>query len=195
MELCFATNNQHKLQEVKSILDKKYSILSLADIGCKEELAEEQDTIPGNSFQKAEYVFNKYKVACFADDSGLEIAALDGRPGVDSAHYAGPQRSFDDNMNLVLANLENIKNREAQFRTVITLITPTINKQFEGILKGVIQKEKKGTGGFGYDPIFLPDGFSKTLAEMSMDEKNKISHRAIATQKLVEFLLVQDSVK
>ncbi len=191
MELCFATNNQHKLQEVKSILNKKYSVLSLADIGCKEELAEEQNTIAGNSFQKAEYVFKKYKVPCFADDSGLEIAALDGRPGVDSAHYAGPQRSFDDNMNLVLANLENIKNKEAQFRTVITLITPTINKQFEGILKGVIQKEKKGTGGFGYDPIFLPNGFSKTLAEMSMAEKNKISHRAIATQKLVEYLLSQ----
>jgi XTP/dITP diphosphohydrolase len=191
MELCFATNNLHKLQEVRSILDKKYSILSLADIGCKEELAEEQDTISGNSFQKAEYVFNKYKVACLADDSGLEIAVLEERPGVDSAHYAGPQRSFDDNMNLVLSNLENRENREAQFRTMITLITPTANKQFEGILKGAILKEKRGTGGFGYDPIFLPDGFSKTLAEMSMEEKNKISHRAIATRKLVEFLLSQ----
>ncbi len=189
MELCFATNNQHKLQEVKSILDKKYSILSLADIGCLEELAEDQNTIAGNSFQKADYVFQKYRVACFADDSGLEIASLDGRPGVDSAHYAGPQRSFDDNMNLVLANLENVKNREAQFRTVITLITPKANKQFEGILKGVIQNEKKGTGGFGYDPIFLPNGYSKTLAAMSMEEKNKISHRAIAMRKLIEFLL------
>jgi XTP/dITP diphosphohydrolase len=191
MELCFATNNLHKLQEVKSILGNSYSILSLAEIGCHEELAEEQDTIPGNSFQKAEYVFKKYKIACFADDSGLEIAALNGRPGVDSAHYAGPQRSFNDNMNLVLSNLENAENREAQFRTVITLITPTANKQFEGILKGVILKEKRGTGGFGYDPIFLPTGFSKTLAEMSMEEKNKISHRALATQKLIEFLLSQ----
>jgi XTP/dITP diphosphohydrolase len=190
MELCFATNNLHKLQEVRSILDEKYSILSLADIGCKEELAEEQDTIPGNSFQKAEYVFKKYKIACFADDSGLEITALDGRPGVDSAHYAGPQRSFEDNMDLVLSNLQNTKNREAQFCTVITLITPTVSKQFEGILKGAIQKEKRGIGGFGYDPIFLPDGFSKTLAEMSMEDKNKISHRAIAMKKLMRFLLV-----
>ncbi len=194
MQLCFATNNLHKLQEIKSILDKKYSILSLADIGCKEELAEEQDTIPGNSFQKAEYVFKKYKIACFADDSGLEIEALEGRPGVDSAHYAGPHRSFDDNMNLVLSNLSDKKNREAQFRTVITLITPKHNQQFEGILKGVILKEKRGTGGFGYDPIFLPNGFSKTLAEMSLEEKNSISHRAIATQKLVEFLLDQKVV-
>lgn len=189
MELCFATNNPHKLQEVRTILDKKYSILSLADIDCKEELAEEQDTISGNSFQKAEYVFKKYKIACFADDSGLEITALEGRPGVDSAHYAGPQRSFDHNMNLVLSNLESVKNREAQFRTVITLIAPTNSTQFEGILKGVILREKRGTSGFGYDPIFLPNGFSKTLAEMSMEEKNKVSHRAIATQKLVEFLV------
>ncbi|MFM9836817.1 MAG: RdgB/HAM1 family non-canonical purine NTP pyrophosphatase [Cyclobacteriaceae bacterium] len=194
MRLCFASNNPHKIQEVQAILGNAYSILSLNEIGCVEELAEEQDTISGNSFQKADYVFKKYKVACFADDSGLEIASLDGRPGVDSAHYAGPQRSFDDNMNLVLSNLENVKNREAQFRTVITLITPTISEQFEGILKGVILKEKKGTGGFGYDPIFLPDGFSKTLAEMSMAEKNKISHRATATQKLLEYLLSKKNV-
>jgi XTP/dITP diphosphohydrolase len=188
MQLCFASNNLHKIQEVKFILGSGYSILSLQEIGCTEELLEEQDTIPGNSFQKAHYVFTKYGIACFADDSGLEVSALHGRPGVDSAHYAGPQRSHDDNMNLLLVNLKDYKNRLAQFRTVITLITSTINKQFEGILKGEIITEKRGLGGFGYDPIFLPEGSTKTLAEISMEEKNKISHRAMATQKLVEFL-------
>jgi XTP/dITP diphosphohydrolase len=188
MRLCFASNNPHKIQEVQSIVGNAYSILSLQEIGCVEELAEEQDTIPGNSFQKADYVFKKYGIACFADDSGLEVSALDGRPGVDSAHYAGPQRSHSDNINLLLTNLKGCKNRAAQFRTVITLITPTVNKQFEGILKGVIIDEKRGTAGFGYDPIFLPDGLTKTLAEISMEEKNKISHRARAIKKLVEFL-------
>jgi XTP/dITP diphosphohydrolase len=188
MKLCFASNNLHKIQEVQSILGAAYSILSLQEIGCAEELPEERDTIPGNSFQKAEYVFANYGIACFADDSGLEVAALNGRPGVDSAHYAGPQRSHDDNMNLLLSNLQGCKNRTAQFRTVITLITPTVNKQFEGVLKGEIIEEKRGTGGFGYDPIFLPEGTTKTLAEISMEEKNKISHRAKALQKLVEFL-------
>ncbi len=189
MKLCFATNNLHKLREVKDILSNKYSILSLSDIGCYEELAEEQDTIPGNSFQKAEYVFKKYNVSCFADDSGLEIVALDGRPGVDSAHYAGHQRSHQANMDLVLSNLKDAKDRAAQFRTVITLITSTSTHQFEGILKGTIVAEKKGTGGFGYDPIFQPIGYDKTLAEMSAEEKNQISHRAIATNKLVDCLL------
>jgi XTP/dITP diphosphohydrolase len=188
MQLCFASNNLHKIQEVKSILGSGYSILSLQEIGCTEELLEEQDTIPGNSFQKANYVFTKYGIACFADDSGLEVSALHGRPGVDSAHYAGPQRSHDDNINLLLANLKDYKNRSAQFRTVITLITSTINKQFEGILKGEIIREKRGVGGFGYDPIFLPEESAKTLAEMSMEEKNNSSHRAMAIQKLVKFL-------
>lgn len=188
MKLCFATNNLHKLQEVKDILANKYSILSLSDIGCHEELVEEQDTISGNSFQKAQYVFKKYNVACFADDSGLEIVALDGKPGVDSAHYAGPQRSHQANMDLVLSNLKDAKDRSAQFHTVITLITSASTPQFEGILKGTIVTEKRGMGGFGYDPIFQPIGLAKTLAEMSAEEKNQISHRAIATNKLIEFL-------
>jgi XTP/dITP diphosphohydrolase len=188
MRLCFASNNRHKISEVQSILGHAYSILSLQEIGCFEELPEEQSTIPGNSFQKAEYVFKKYGVACFADDSGLEIEALGGNPGVDSAHYAGPQRNHDDNINLVLTNLKNTENREAQFRTVISLVTPTVTKQFEGILKGVILTERRGANGFGYDPIFLPHGFSKTLAEMRPEEKNQISHRALATKKLVKFL-------
>jgi XTP/dITP diphosphohydrolase len=191
MELCFATNNLHKIQEVQSILSGRYTILSLADIGCTEELLEEQDTIPGNSFQKADYVFRTYNVPCFADDSGLEIEALDGAPGVHSAYFAGPHRSHQDNMNLVLSKLSNTENRRAQFRTVITLVTASITQQFEGILKGTILAEKRGDGGFGYDPIFLPDGYSKTLAEMSAEEKNQISHRAKAIGKLVDFLVLK----
>jgi XTP/dITP diphosphohydrolase len=189
MELCFATNNVHKIQEVRAIVAAQHTILSLADIGCTEELLEEQDTIPGNSLQKADYVFRKYRVSCFADDSGLEVETLNGAPGVHSAYFAGPQRSHEDNMNLVLSKLTNSKNRKAQFRTVITLVTDSITKQFEGILKGTILTEKRGNGGFGYDPIFLPDGFSKTLAEMSAEEKNAISHRAKAIEKLVDFLI------
>lgn len=188
MRLCFATNNQHKLKEVRALLKNSSSILSLSDIGCVEELAEEQNTIPGNSFQKANYVFQKYKVSCFADDSGLEVDALNGEPGVDSAHYAGPQRSFEDNMNLLLKNMDGQSQRGAQFRTVITLVTTQTTKQFEGVLRGQILFNKRGNGGFGYDPIFLPDGYSRTLAEMSLDEKNKISHRSIAVAKLVEYL-------
>jgi len=188
MELCFATNNLHKIQEVQAILAGRHTILSLADIGCTEELAEEQDTIPGNSFQKAEYVFRAYRVPCFADDSGLEVEALNGAPGVHSAYFAGPQRSHQDNMNLVLSKLSNTENRKAQFRTVITLVTPSMTQQFEGTLTGTIITEKRGGGGFGYDPIFLPDGYNKTLAEMSAEEKNQISHRARAIAQLVEFL-------
>jgi XTP/dITP diphosphohydrolase len=191
MELCFATNNLHKIQEVQAILSGRYTILSLADIGCTEELLEEQDTIPGNSFQKADYVFRTYNVPCFADDSGLEIEALDGAPGVHSAYFAGPQRSHQDNMNLVLSKLNNAKIRKAQFRTVITLVTASMTQQFEGILRGTILTEKRGAGGFGYDPIFLPDGYSKTLAEMSAEEKNQISHRAKAIDKLVELLVLK----
>lgn len=188
MELCFTTNNLHKIQEVQVILAGRHTILSLADIGCKEELAEEQDTIPGNSFQKADYVFRTYRVPCFADDSGLEVEALDGAPGVHSAYFAGPQRSHQDNMNLVLSKLSDTGNRKARFRTVITLVTPSMTQQFEGTLNGTIITEKRGAGGFGYDPIFLPDGYSKTLAEMSAEEKNQISHRARAIAQLVEFL-------
>ncbi len=191
MELCFATNNLHKIQEVQAILAGRHAILGLADIGCAEELLEEQDTIPGNSFQKADYVFRTYNVACFADDSGLEIEALDGAPGVHSAYFAGPQRSHQDNMNLVLSKLNNTDNRKAQFRTVITLVTTSITKQFEGILRGMILTEKRGAGGFGYDPIFLPDGYSKSLADMSAEEKNQISHRAKAIGKLVDFLVLK----
>jgi XTP/dITP diphosphohydrolase len=186
--LIFATNNQHKLAEVRAALNSSIALLTLQDIGCTEELAEEQNTIEGNSLQKADYVFKKYKANCFADDSGLEVEALHGEPGVDSAHYAGPQRSHSDNINLLLNNLHGSANRKAQFKTVITLVDMQGVHQFEGILKGEILTAGRGTNGFGYDPVFMPEGFSKTLAEMTMDEKNAISHRARAVKKLVEFL-------
>ena len=188
MDICFATNNAHKLEEIKAILGNRFHVLGLNDIGCREELLEERDTLEGNSLQKAEYVFQKYKVACFADDTGLEVEELNGAPGVYSARYAGEQRNSERNMNLLLKNLEGKGNRKARFRTVITLIQSKEVHQFEGIIKGTILKERKGKGGFGYDPIFMPVGYSKTLAEMSMEEKNQISHRARATEKLVEFL-------
>jgi len=188
MELCFATNNTHKLLEVKSLLEGKFQIVSLHDIGCDEELAETTGTISGNSRQKAEYIYNKYQVNCFADDSGLEVASLKQAPGVDSAMYAGPQRNHDDNINLLLRNLEGVENRKARFITVITLVMAGKHVQFEGTLEGRILREKQGRGGFGYDPIFLPDSFDKTLAQMTMEEKNSISHRAHAIKKLVAFL-------
>jgi XTP/dITP diphosphohydrolase len=188
MKLCFATNNQHKLQEVANLLPSYIQLVGLADIGCTEELAETTGTIPGNSRQKAEYVFSHYKTPCFADDSGLEVAALNGAPGVDSAYYAGPQKSFSDNVNLLLKNMDGVTERSAQFITVITLMTEKGVWQFDGVLKGKIITERRGEGGFGYDPVFLPDGHSRTLAEMSMEEKNKISHRSMAVQKLMAFL-------
>jgi XTP/dITP diphosphohydrolase len=186
--LCFATNNQHKIQEVRAHLGSDFQLVGLAEIGCNDELPEEQPTLEGNSFQKAEYVYKNFGVSCFADDTGLEVEALQGAPGVISARYAGEQRNAEDNMQLLLKNLSGSKNRRARFRTVITLITPAFTKQFEGIVTGQIINEHKGSGGFGYDPIFLPDGYNKTLAEMSMEEKNAISHRARAVNKLVEFL-------
>ena len=189
MNLCFATNNQYKIDEVAALLGGHFRLLSLRDIGCTEDLAEDFFTLEENSRQKAEYVFQKYQVVCFADDSGLEVEALHGEPGVNSAHYAGAQRSHNDNMNLLLQKLQGQENRKAQFRAVITLFeSDGSSKQFEGIVTGKIIDTKRGTMGFGYDPIFVPDGFSKTLAEMMMAEKNKISHRAIAVQKLVEYL-------
>lgn len=193
MKLCFATNNQHKVKEVQALLGGEFTVLSLTDIGCSEELAEDQDTLEGNSRQKAQFVFDHYDVACFADDTGLEVDALQGAPGVYSARYAGPQRDPEDNMRLLLTNLKDNPNRQAQFRTVITLIHEQGTHQFEGILRGTIMSEKRGTEGFGYDPIFLPDGFVKTLAEMNLTEKNKISHRARAIGNLVVFLKSQNT--
>jgi XTP/dITP diphosphohydrolase len=186
--LTIATNNRHKLEEVRAILSDNFVLKTLKDIGCYEELAEDQDTIEGNSLQKADYVFRHYHVDCFADDTGLEVEALNGAPGVISAMYAGPQRSASDNINLLLKNLEGKPSRRARFRTIITLILNGKVHTFEGIVNGTILTGGRGDDGFGYDPVFLPDGFSKTLAQMTMDEKNQISHRANAVRKLVNFL-------
>jgi XTP/dITP diphosphohydrolase len=188
MKLCMATNNRHKLEEISHALGGTVELLTLEDIGCLEELAEDQETLEGNSLQKAEYVFKNYGKYCFADDTGLEVEALNGEPGVYSARYAGSQRSSEDNMKLLLRNLRGSNNKNARFRTVITLMVQSGTYQFEGILKGSIISEPRGTMGFGYDPIFLPEGYSKTLAELTLEEKNRISHRARAITQLADFL-------
>lgn len=189
MKICFATNNKNKLQEIRKAFGSSYEIVSLQDIGCHEELPETQTTIEGNSSQKAQYVAQKYKVNCFADDTGLEIEALNGEPGVYSARYAGENCSFQDNMDKVLANLTGIEHREAQFKTVITLVIDNEAHQFSGIAKGTIRTEECGNGGFGYDPIFEPEGYDITFAEMTMEQKNEISHRGKAVKQLSAFLL------
>ncbi len=188
MEICFATNNINKIKEIENLLEGKVKLLGLEQIGCNEELPEEQKTLEGNSLQKAEYVCQKYKINCFADDTGLEVIALDGEPGVFSARYAGEERDSVKNMNLLLEKLQDKENRNAQFRTVISLCLDGKVKQFEGIVKGTIIKEFKGDAGFGYDPVFVPEGYDQTFAEMSLAEKNKISHRGIAVRKLADFL-------
>lgn len=187
-KICFATNNAHKLEEIQEILGDSFELLSLKDINCTEELPETGNTLEANSLQKAQYLYDHYQVNCFADDSGLEVYALGGEPGVDSAHYAGPQRSHADNINLLLKNLADETDRSAQFRTVITLIQNGQVSQFEGSIKGQIISELRGSEGFGYDPIFIPEAYTTTFAEMSLTEKGKISHRAKAFGKLVAFL-------
>lgn len=191
VEIVFATNNKNKIAEVRKVISGKIQLLSLADINCHDELPETSGTIHGNAMEKAQYVAKKFNANCFADDSGLEIDSLDGMPGVDSAYYAGPQKNADANMNKVLAQLQKSPNRSAQFKTVIALVFYGKTHLFEGIVRGTILPEKKGTGGFGYDPIFMPHGFNKSFAEMSMSEKNSMSHRAIAVNKLVQFLSTQ----
>lgn len=188
MELVFATNNRHKLEEVQSLLGNEIKLLSLKEIGCFDEIPEDFETLKENAAQKARYIFDKYKINCFADDTGLEIHALNGEPGVYSARYAGESCSFDDNMNKVLEKMQGIENRKACFKTVIALIIEGKEYYFEGQVNGEMLKEKTGSDGFGYDPIFKPEGFDLSFAQMSLDEKNKISHRARATEKLVEFL-------
>jgi len=188
MELVFATNNPHKLQEINHLLGSSIELLSLNDINCSDEIPENQETLEGNAAEKSFYIFNKYGFNCFADDTGLEIDALNGEPGVYSARYAGEQRNADDNMNLVLEKLNKIKNRKARFRTVISLVIDGREIQFEGIVEGKILEEKRGKTGFGYDPIFKPDESQLSFAEMQMEEKNKISHRGRAVRKLVDYL-------
>lgn len=195
MKVCFATNNPKKLEEIRAILGESFEVLSLKDIGCAEDLPETQSTIEGNSLQKAEFVFKKYGIPCFADDTGLEVHFLDGAPGVDSAHYAGPERSDEANISLLLQNLEGVKDRKAQFKTIITWVAKGKIKQFEGIVKGKILEKKQGIGGFGYDPIFQPKGQDVSFAQMPAAQKNLISHRAKAVEKLANFLKKQAAKK
>lgn len=188
MTICFATNNPNKLREIRQLLGGKIEIKSLADIGCDEELPETSDTLEGNSLQKAQYVYDHYGVDCFADDTGLEVAALDGAPGVYTARYAGEQRDNIANMKLLLSNLNEVTYRFAQFKTVITLIQGGQATQFLGVVGGEITHEMHGDKGFGYDPVFRPTGYQQTFAEMSASEKNAISHRGQAIVKLVAYL-------
>jgi XTP/dITP diphosphohydrolase len=188
-DLIFATANPNKIKEIRAILDGQFNILGLDSIGCTEDIPETQATIEGNALQKAQYVVDNYGVDCFAEDTGLEIDALDGEPGVYSARYAGPEKNPEANIQLALSKLEGEKDRSAQFKTVIALIQDGHTITFEGIVRGRIIKEKRGTGGFGYDPVFVPDGYEQTFAEMDPSIKNQISHRARAVEKLRVYLM------
>lgn len=190
--ICFASNNAKKLDEIKSALSGKVGIVSLAELGCTEELEETGDTLFDNAFQKARYVSQTYGVDCFADDTGLEVVALDGAPGVYSGRFAGEPRSDDRNVDLLLKRMEGLENRKASFSTVIALILQGEEYSFEGKVDGVITEERFGNKGFGYDPVFRPEGYDRTFAELSMEEKNQISHRGRAVAKLVQFLLTRD---
>ncbi len=188
MKLVLASNNKHKLEEMRAILGDKVEILSLSDINCHDEIPEEQDTIEGNALQKARYIHDKFGIDCFADDTGLEVECLNGEPGVYSARYAGEHPTFDDNIAKLLANMEGHENRKARFRTAIALLLGGKEYIFEGEENGQIIKEYRGHNGFGYDPVFLPDGYNQTFAELPAEIKNKISHRGNAAKKLAEFL-------
>jgi XTP/dITP diphosphohydrolase len=188
MKLVFATNNQHKIKEISPLIQSSFQLLSLSDIGFSEEIPETQLTLEGNASQKSHFIFDKYTINCFADDTGLEIDALEGEPGVFSARYAGEGCSFQDNIDKVLFKMQGITNREARFRTVISLILDGTEYFFEGFVKGKILTEKHGNDGFGYDPIFMPVNFNISFAEMTLAQKNKISHRSMAMEKLIRFL-------
>ena len=206
MKIVFATNNEHKLSEIRAILGDAFEVVSLADIGCHEDIPETGQTLEENALMKAEYIYDKYHLSCFADDTGLEVEALNGAPGVYSARYASmasdtsnTSHDSEANMARLLRELANNNNRKARFRTVIALIEKKdvcpcgctsikVVHKFEGIVNGEITREKSGAEGFGYDPIFRPDGYDKTFAELGADIKNQISHRARATQKLAEYL-------
>ena len=184
----FATNNAHKLEEVTAILGDKIELLSMKDIHCHADIPETADTLEGNALLKARYIFENYYMDCFADDTGLEVEALNGAPGVYSARYAGDAHNSEANMRKLLQDMEGIENRKAQFRTVFALIINGKEHLFEGIVKGEITKHRCGSSGFGYDPVFIPEGYTQTYAEMGNTLKNKISHRALATNKLCNFL-------
>jgi XTP/dITP diphosphohydrolase len=188
MKLCFATNNANKLEEIQALLGDKFELVTLAEIGCTEEIPEPFETIRENALAKSSYVYENYSINCFADDSGLIVPSLNGEPGVHSAYYAGPQRSHDDNISLLLKKLSDHEDRSAYFNTVISLALGGEYYEFEGRVQGTIIMAKQGTGGFGYDPVFVPDGHDRTFGEMSLAEKSKISHRSIAFAGLVDFL-------
>ncbi|MCH2022664.1 MAG: non-canonical purine NTP diphosphatase [Saprospiraceae bacterium] len=188
-QLVFATANKNKVLEIQKIMDGHYKFLSLMDIGCLEEIPETQQTIKGNALQKARYVYENYGKNCFSEDTGLIIDALNGAPGVYSARYGGPEKDANANIDKVLRELGATENRNAHFKTVIALILDGKEYTFEGIVNGTILKNRRGSFGFGYDPVFLPLGKFKSFAEMSSEDKNKISHRGIATDKLKSFLL------
>jgi XTP/dITP diphosphohydrolase len=188
MELLFATNNKHKIKEISALLDDRFIIRGLADVGIEEDIPEDADTLAENAIFKARYVHSRTGLNVFADDTGLEVDALSGAPGVYSARYAGPGKSPDDNIVKLLKQLEGISLRKARFRTVIALIFNDREYLFEGTVEGKIINERRGTGGFGYDPVFMADGYDMTFAELPLSEKNLISHRAKATEKLIKFL-------
>jgi XTP/dITP diphosphohydrolase len=188
MKLVFATNNRHKLEEIRALVSESIHILGLHDIGCHDEIEETETTLEGNAQIKSDYVFDNFGLNCFADDTGLEVEALGGSPGVYSARYAGENATFQDNVDKLLKALKDVENRKARFRTVISLKIGDQQHFFEGICEGQITREMHGEKGFGYDPIFRPLGSEQTFAEMSMDEKGRISHRGKATEKLIAFL-------
>lgn len=192
MKLVFATNNQHKLEEISRLLEGKHEIISLSSLGCQDEIPEDHDTLEGNALQKARYIKEHFGYDCFADDTGLEIEALNNRPGVYSARYAGPAKDSLENMKKVLEEMQGKTNRKACFRTVIALILDGREHLFEGRVDGEILTTQQGEAGFGYDPIFRPTGYEVSFAEMPMDEKNKISHRGRATRKLAEYLKMKE---
>jgi XTP/dITP diphosphohydrolase len=187
-KLVFATNNDHKLTELRQILPPEFELLSLNDIGCTDDIPETGTTLEDNSTQKSFYIWNKYGINCFADDTGLEIEAIGNEPGIYSARYAGDDRSATANMLKVLEKMAGETNRKARFRCVISLVIDGKEKQFEGIVEGKLLTERQGKAGFGYDPIFVPNGYNHSFAEMPADDKNRISHRGRAVMKLVDYL-------
>ncbi len=188
IDLLFATSNKNKVLEIKKVLPKEFNIKSLDDIGFCEEVPENENTIEGNAIFKANYIYKKYNLNVFADDTGLEVDSLNGKPGVHSARYAGISKNSTDNINKLLKKLKNKKNRKARFKTIIALILNSKIHTFEGVVEGIITKKPKGENGFGYDPVFIPSGYTKTFGELSLEEKNSISHRSLAMNKLIDFI-------
>lgn len=187
MKICFVTNNKYKLEEVSNKLPARYHLLALNELNFNEDIPETADTLEGNARLKANYIYQIHKIDCFADDTGLEVDALDGAPGVYSARFAGPEQDANANLNLLMKKMEGVGNRKAKFRTIICLILKGQYYTFEGRVDGHLLETTAGKGGFGYDPVFIPEGYNRTFAEMSMEEKNKISHRARAVDKLIQF--------